>query len=146
MADRDGRETPLLRDKDQYPSESILEGALGASYPAFSAFMAKIKEPGYKLNAEWRFYPDGKAWLCKITKSAKTVLWLSVWAGSFKTGFYFTEQSGGGIDELDIAEALKLDYRENKAIGKPKPLSLDISAEAQLPDLFTLISYKLARK
>ena len=54
---------------------------------------------------EWRYYNDGKAWLCKVVNKKKTVFWLSIWEHYFKTSFYFTEKHLESIDALNIAYA-----------------------------------------
>ena len=77
------------------------------------------------MTHEWRYYQDGKAWLCKITFRKKTVVWLSAWSDCFKLGFYFTEKSGGGIPGLHIKDSIKADYLNHQPIGKLKPLVVE---------------------
>ncbi|ULQ60863.1 DUF3788 domain-containing protein [Brucepastera parasyntrophica] len=83
----------LLRDASVFPDGKILESALGKAYPVYSEFMDTITSGEYNLEPEWRYYNDGKAWLCKIQYKKKTVLWLSVWERFFKTSFFFTEKT-----------------------------------------------------
>ena len=136
----------MLREEGQYPTGRVLEKALGRAFPAFSAFMERLEEPEYGLVSGWRYYADGKAWLCKITRKSKTILWLSVWEGSFRTGFYFTEASGSGIADLNVDARIIKAYKDNESIGRLKPLVMNISAGSQLPDLFRIIRYKLDQK
>lgn len=136
----------LLRDKDEYPNDAVLKKALQKSFAAYEAFTKEIAKPEYGLTPEWRYYNDGKAWLCKITRRSKTILWLSVWEGMFKTGFYFTEATGSGIKDLDIDNSLKKAYQKNKSIGKLKPLTMDVAFNNQLADLLSIVKYKMERK
>ncbi len=91
----------LLRDPAQQPGDKLFREILTEQlYKAYEELLKIIPESG--LSYEWRYYNDGKAWLCKITHKKKTVAWLSLWENAFKTTFYFTEKTGAGIKSLDI--------------------------------------------
>lgn len=139
-------ETPLLKDQQIFPVKEVLEGTLGNSYPVYEELMYLITNTKYGLVPEWNYYKDGKAWLCKVCYKTKTVFWLSVWDGFFKTGFYFTEKTGPGIAGLDIDENLKESFISSKPIGKLIPLALSMRKKEQLKDLLTIIEYKKSLK
>lgn len=134
---------PRLNDPDVYPSAEVLEQELGLTYPVYRTFMDTMESEDFQLIPEWRFYKDGKAWLCKVTLRKKTVLWLSVWPDCFKVVFYFTERNGAGIPELGIAESIKNDYLNHKSIGKLKPLIIETSNRSQLQDIYTVVKYRV---
>lgn len=136
-------ETQLLKDPDISPTAEVLEMALAGVYPVLRDLLDRVESEAYQMKPEWRYYKDGKAWLCKISYKKKTVVWLSVWAGYFKLGFYFTEKTGGGIPDLQIDESYKKDYLNHKAIGKLKPLVINTKSKSQLGDIATLLSYKI---
>lgn len=136
-------ENPLLKDPDIFPSAEVLEEVLDKQYPVLKEFLNIAESEEFKLHPEWRYYKDGKAWLCKITLKKKTVIWLSVWADHFKVAFYFTEKTGAGIADLDIADSIKEFYLNHKSIGKLKPLVVEVKKKAQLDDVRTLIRYKI---
>lgn len=135
-------DTQILKDPDIEPSEANLQQAFGAIYPVFSEFIETIESPEYGLASEWRFYKDGKAWLCKITRGKKTVVWLSAWSGFFRLGFYFTEKTGAGISALEISDDLKSNYETNDPVGRLKPLIVDVRDRAGLDDALCLVNYK----
>jgi len=132
-----------LNDPDKAPDASTLKPLLKRSYAAYEKLIAAIAEPPLQLTHEWRFYKDGKAWLCKITHKKKTVAWLSVWDGHFKLAFYFSEKAGSGITELDIDQTLKNQYATAEPIGKLHPLVVEVEKSSQLADLLTLMAYKM---
>jgi len=138
-------ENMLLKDPEIIPTSEVLGMELGDIYPVFREFMNIVESEDFKLNPEWRFYKDGKAWLCKITLKKKTVVWLSVWADCFKVAFYFTEKSGGGIPKLMIDDSIKEFYLNHKPIGKLKPLVVEVRMKSQLADISTLIKYKIGQ-
>ena len=136
----------LLKDPDVFPSEDILKTKCRKYYPSLKTFLDTISTEPFNLTPEWRFYNDGKAWLCKITFKKKTAAWMSLWKGHFKVALYFTDKTGAGIPELDIEPALKEFYEKAKPIGKLRPMVSEISKKKQLQDAYTLIRYKLAQR
>lgn len=137
---------PLLTDPAVPPSPEVLQSALGGSYPVYEKMLAVITGDPYGLVTDWRYYNDGKAWLCKVLFKKKTVFWLSVWDGHFKTGFYFTERHLQGIHELEIDEQIRQKLIKTEPSGKLYPLVLVIDTEAQLSDLLEIIEYKKGLK
>lgn len=135
-------ETPLLRDQQIPPSGEVIEYALKSGFPVFKKFMEIITTPEYGLIPEWNYYRDGKAWLCKVTFRKKTVFWLSVWGGYFKIAFYFVGRYCQGIEELDIDEKIKDDFKSRNSIGRLHPLILDISNMEHIGDAIKIIDYK----
>ncbi|MEN8251708.1 MAG: DUF3788 family protein [Bacteroidota bacterium] len=138
-------ENPLLNDPDVFPTAEVLEKVIGKIYPVFREFMNTAESEDFKLDPEWRYYKDGKAWLCKISFKKKTVAWLSVWSDCFKVAFYFTEKSGGGIPGLKINDSIKEDYLNHEPIGKLKPLIVETRMKSQLSDISTLLKYKIGK-
>jgi len=138
-------EIQLLKDPDILPTKEVLEKVLGKKYPVFREFMNTVESEELKLMPEWRYYKDGKAWLCKITFRKKTVVWLSVWSDCFKLGLYFTEKSGEGIPGLKIDDSIKEFYLNHKPIGKLKPIVVEVRMKSQLVDINTLIKYKIGQ-
>lgn len=139
-------ETQLLREQEAYPSEELLQEVLGTSFPAYSSLMKTVSGSESGLTAEWNYYKDGKAWLCKVTHRKKTVFWLSVWKNCFQAGFYFTEKHLEGIAALDIDESIKEEFYRQKPIGRLLPMVFRISSEEQLVDLMKVIHLKKALK
>ena len=138
-------ENQLLKDPDTLPTKEVLEKVLGIKYPVFREFMNTAESEELKLKPEWRYYKDGKAWLCKITFRKKTVVWLSVWSDCFKLGLYFTEKSGEGIPGLKIDDSIKEFYLNHKPIGKLKPIVVEVRMKSQLADIITLLKYKIGQ-
>ena len=136
-------DAPLLKNQDEFPTKEIIENVLGKStYLIYEELINIITDNDLGLLPEWRYYNDGKAWLCKVQKKKKTVFWLSIWNGFFKTTFYFTEKNSSGIGELDIDKQIKDDFWQNTNIGKLLPLTISISKGEQLSDVLQIILYK----
>ena len=78
-----------LRDSAIEPNDAVLAKALATAHPAYGAFIAALGVPPLELGADWRYYRDVRAWLCRIVAGKRTVSWLSVWPGYFKVTTYF---------------------------------------------------------
>jgi len=135
-------ERPLLNDKDQYPDDAVLAKHLGKAKSAWNAFAAAISAQFGGASLEWRYYHDGKAWLCKLARKKNTICWISIWDRSFKTTFYFTEKSDRDIETLPIPSDLKQSYRACASIGKLKSLTIDVRSKKTLEDVLTVAKYK----
>lgn len=144
MSDNQAAEKPSLRDPEVVPDAEILRSELGVAYPAYAAWLTAIDSEPYGMAPEWRHYKDGGCWLCKLTRKKKTVCWLSVWPGSFKIGFYFTEKTAAGIPELPISEAKKKEFAEGQSIGKLMHLGFEVRTIADLDEVLAAAAYKIS--
>ena len=135
-----------LKEPSVSPTRKALENALGRTLVVYEELMNTITAKKYDLVPAWRYYNDGKAWLCKVQYKKKTVFWLSVWDKYFKMTFYFTERNCKPIYELEIDESIKKNFAGNKPIGRFLPLSLNIAKKNQLQDAFKIIGYKKSLK
>lgn len=132
----------LLRDERREPTDEVLEQALGKDlFTVYQELMYLIKNE-FGMTAQWRFYKDGKAWLCKIVNKRKTILWISIWENLIKASFYFTAKTRMGVLGLDVEEKIKRSFSGSSFVGKLIPLIVEIESKDQLKDLRTIITYK----
>ncbi|HSV99139.1 MAG TPA: DUF3788 family protein [Sedimentisphaerales bacterium] len=133
---------PCLTDQDEYPDDEVLIRHLGGVKRAWDSFFAFLKENHPSFVTEWRYYNDGKSWLCKVTQKKKTVCWVSVWDRLFKTTFYFPDRA----EELIVASKLAREYIDQfvngKKYGKIRGVTVEIKKLADLKATKTLIDIK----
>lgn len=133
----------LLRDPDIFPTETVLRKELGDNvFKVLDTLFTTVLSLEFGLSIEWRYYNDGRAWLCKVTHKKKTIFWLSIWENIFKVSFYFTEKYVETIKELDIEKTIINTFAETKPIGRLIPMIFNIDNQEQLKDLFTVIRFK----
>lgn len=108
----------VLSDKNVFPSDQVIEAILGKTVDLWKSFFEMLRSEYPDLQKEWRFYNDGKSWLMKITRKQKTVAWLSVVEGTFRTTFYLPARVSGQVEELRIPDKLKDQYRNNTKMTK----------------------------
>ena len=136
-------EIRLLTEQEIFPSKEVLRDTLCNVYEVFEDLETQLSQNEFALTYDWHYYKDSKGWLCKVCHKKKTIFWLSVWNGFFKTSFFFLERHLEGIADLNIAEN---SFIIEKEWGKMIPLIFNISNQKQFPDLLKIIKFKKASK
>ena len=77
-----------LKDENKYPDDDLLKSVLNESFLAYKKLLELFIK--YDMNYEWRYYHDGKAWLCKVQKKKKTIVWMSAWKGFIQAVLYLS--------------------------------------------------------
>ena len=98
------------------------------------------------MNYEWKYYRDGKAWLKKVQKKKRTIVWMSAWKGYMQATIYLPEKHINGVYALDISDEVKQRFRKTKNVGKSKPCIFAIRNKGILKDLNKVIQYKIIAK
>lgn len=131
-----------LRDENKYPDDTLLKSILKKSFDTYK----KLLELFDKNNMvyEWRYYRDGKAWLCKVQKAKKTIVWMSAWKDYMQAAIYFPEKHIAKVYELDISEAIMEKFRTTKNVGKSKPCIFELKNENILDDFEKVMMFKIA--
>ena len=133
-----------LNDESVYPDEKILKAILGRSYNAYCKLLELFD--ANEMEYTWRYYRDGKAWLCKVQKKKRTIVWMSAWKGYMKATIYFPEKYINEIYKLDISEEMKDKIRKTKNTGKSKPCIFEIRNKKILEDINKVIQFKILTK
>ena len=133
-----------LRDESVYPDENILRDALGNSYEVYDKLLRIFNRND--MVHEWRYYKDGKAWLCKVQKKKKTIVWMSAWKGFMMATIYFPLRFLDQILELDIKDSTRDAIKETKNVGKSKPCTFKIQGDDILNDFESVMKFKLVAK
>lgn len=133
-----------LSDPEIYPHDEVLQSILGASYPAYVSLLELYKTNN--MNVEWRYYHDGKAWLCKVQAKKRTIVWMSAWKGYVQATVYFPERYLDDIMSLDMSDETKERIRNTKNTGKSRPCIFEMRNKTGLKDFSAVMGYKLAIK
>jgi hypothetical protein len=133
-----------LRDENVYPDEMVLRSILGQSYELYMDLLELYQK--HDMNYEWRYYRDGKAWLCKVQKKKKTIVWMSAWKGFMKATIYFPLSLLETVLALDISEETKENITNTKNVGKSKPCIFEIRSKEILIDFERVMKLKVISK
>ncbi len=133
-----------LTDENTFPDESVLRKVLGRSYNAYLTLLKLYDDND--LVHEWRYYMDGKAWLCKVQKKKRTIVWMSAWKGYMQAAVYFPVRYLEEIFSLGISDETKDRIRETKNVGKSKPCIFQIKNKKSIKDLEKVMKFKMSKR
>ena len=133
-----------LTDSSVYPDENVLKGVLGKSYQAYCALLELFDQ--YGMHHEWRYYNDGKAWLCKVQKKKRTIVWMSAWKGYMQAAIYIPERIISEVYSLPVSTDTKERIKTTNNVGKSKPCLFEIRNQKILKDLETIMDFKISSK
>jgi hypothetical protein len=139
-------DTPILSDKSQFPTDKIIFAHLGKAKTLWAALFQYLDKEHADFTREWRYYNDGKSWLMKVQRKKKTVFWLSVLEGSFRTTFYLHEKAGKIVAESKLSQELKEQFRSGKSFGKIRGVRVVYRSRKDLESAKALIAIKLSIK
>lgn len=133
-----------LRDETIYPDDKVLSNILEESFPVYKELLNLFDQN--QLTHGWRFYKDGKAWLNKVQKKDKTIVWMSAWKGYMQATIYVPEKHIEQIYTLNISEERKQKIRNTKNTGKSKPCIFEVRTPDVLDDFNTVMQFKMTLK
>ena len=133
-----------LTDKAVYPDEEVLKRVLGRAYSAYCALLELFGRNG--LHYEWRYYFDGKAWLCKVQIKKRTIVWMSAWKGYMQATVYIPEKYLERLYELPVTEETREKFRVTRNVGKSKPCIFEVRNQKVLKDLDKVMQFRILAK
>jgi len=133
-----------LSDESVYPDETVLRAVLGRSYNLYCA-MQELFDRNQMLY-EWRYYRDGKAWLFKVQKKKRTIVWMSARKGFMRAVIYIPVKHLEGIYALPLADETKERIRTTKNVGISKPCIFEIRSPKVLKDMDFVMQFKIQTK
>lgn len=139
-------DTPILSDKSQFPTDKVVYLHIGKTKTLWDLLFQYIAGEHPDFTREWRYYNDGKSWLMKVQHKKKTVFWLSVIKGSFRTTFYIHEKAEKIIAASTIPQKLKDQFRAGKNFGKIRGITVVYKNKRDLEDAKELIGIKIGLK
>jgi len=133
-----------LTDESIYPDETTLRAILEESYDAYKELLNLFSQN--EMTHEWRYYKDGKAWLCKVLKKKKTIVWMSAWKGYIKAAVYIPTRLMDTVYALGISDETKERIRQTADVGKSKPCIFEIRNREVPVDLNVVMQCKMKAK
>jgi len=133
-----------LQDELIFPDDKILKGVLEDSYGTYTKLLHLFEDN--ELISEWRYYKDGKAWLCKVQKNKKTIVWMSAWKGYMQAGIYIPLRLIDEVYNLPLQKNTINKIKKTKNVGKSKPCIFEVRNESIIKDLNTVMQFKIIVK
>lgn len=133
-----------LKDEAIFPDTDVLKNVLGDSYSAYVDLLHLFEVN--EMESIWRYYHDGKAWLCKVQKKKKTIVWMSAWKGYMQAAIYMPEKFLDQVYALDISDTLKDKFRQSRSMGKSRACIFEVRGSEVLEDFEKVMQLKLILK
>lgn len=140
----------LLRDPDVQVTDDVIAEILKTTGQAYRQFVDELTH--HDIHLEWRYYPDGKAWLAKAVTSWKgvrggqkqrTIFWLSIWDGYFKISIYVPVTLREDLARIMDDPIVKTMILTSEPLGKLKffPLVFEVSTNEGFVALFSVLDF-----
>ncbi|PKO02436.1 MAG: hypothetical protein CVU43_07930 [Chloroflexi bacterium HGW-Chloroflexi-5] len=133
-----------LKDEAIYPDADVLKNVLGDAYSAYVDLLHIYDDN--QMEPIWRYYHDGKAWLCKVQKKKKTIVWMSAWKGYMQAAIYMPEKFLDQVYALDISDTFKDKFRQARSMGKSRACIFEIHGSEVLEDFEKVMQLKILLK
>ncbi len=135
-------EKPALSDPAIYPTEEVLASHLGKAEPWFALLFRFNHENFPEFVERWKYYNDGKSWLLNVSRKKKTLFWLSVKDGYFRTTFYLNPKAAQRVPGSTIPKDLK-DKFEETAGQKFRGISVEVKTKKDVEVYKHLLALKM---
>lgn len=136
-------EPAVLNDPAVYPTEEIFASHLGEVNAVFHALFERNHSRYPDFVETWKYYKDVKGWLFNVSRKKKTLFWLSIGKGWFRTTFYFPTKVEESILKSALPEDLKAKYRESSG-KKFRGITLIIRESRDIDTYEELLCLKLS--
>lgn len=133
-----------LTQPDRFPDQNLLREVLGEAYTTYEYILQLFANKS--MLAEWRYYQDGKAWLCKVQLKKRTIVWMSARQGSLQATIYTPAKHLDQLATLPLSESGKQQLKAWPFVGKSKACTFVFEGSDDLADFATLIDFKNSRK
>jgi hypothetical protein len=137
---------PVLSDKNQFPTEAIIFSHIGKSRELWLLLFEYIHRVHPDFTEQWKYYLDGKSWLLKVTRKSRTIFWLSIVEGSFRTTFYFSDKARKAISESSLSEDLKKQFKGGENFGAIRGITILYKNRRDVENAKRLIDIKMSVK
>lgn len=131
-----------LKDPTIYPDSIVLKRLLGESYVVYEAFQRLYRS--MDMEYEWRYYKDGKAWLCKVQKKKKTIVWMSAWKDYMQATVYIPDKHVAELKGLELKEDVKARILAVKRVGKSVPCMFELRTMDVLDEIEKVMMLKIS--
>ena len=136
----------VLSDKNVFPADDILYSIIGDKKIVWQKIMAYVKDNYKDITEEWRYYNDGKQWLFKVQQKKKTVFWIGVLKDTFRITFYFGNKAEPAITGSSLPKKLRDDFVEGKRYGNIRAITIKVTGQSDLENIYKLIDIKARLK
>jgi len=139
-------ESVVLNDKSVYPHDELIFSIIGNKSIFWQKLMRAIHEIYPDAEFVWRYYNDGKSWLFRSILKKKTLFWIGLLKDTFRITFYFGDKAESLIEQSDLPDVLKADFKNGKHFGKFRSVTIVVSQAEDIDSAVLLAGIRAALK
>jgi len=132
----------VLSDKNVPVDDNLLSSVLADKMTLWKKLINEISVRYKDSTGVWNYYNDGKQWLFKMVLKKKTLFWGAVHSDTFRITFYFGDKAEPVLDQSDLSQAVKDNFKTAKRYGAIRPVSTRVMNNEDLDIVFTLAEIK----
>jgi hypothetical protein len=136
----------VLNDKSVMPTEKIVFSIIGDKRFLWQKIMNYLHDNYTDISEVWKYYNDGKSWLFRPLKKKKTIFWIRVLKDTFRIAFYFGDKAEPIIEQSDLPESIKNDFRNAKKFNTIRGISINMTDPSDADIAIKLIELKFKIK
>jgi hypothetical protein len=136
----------MFSDKEIKPTEELVFSIIKEKKNLWHDLMNNVHENYPASSGDWHYYNDGKQWLFKMVLKKKTLFWLSLFEDTFRITFYFGDKALPVIEESNLPESIKNDFKTGKKYGAIRGITVLVNDESDVASIQKLIDIKSKMK
>jgi hypothetical protein len=136
----------MFSDKEIKPTEELVFSIIKEKKNLWHDLMNNVHENYPASSGDWHYYNDGKQWLFKMVLKKKTLFWLSLFKDTFRITFYFGDKALPVIEESNLPESIKNDFKTGKKYGAIRGITVLVNDESDVASIQKLIDIKSKMK
>jgi hypothetical protein len=136
----------VLSDKSIVPTDEFIFSILGERKIYWERIMSYASENYPDAAGSWNYYNDGKQWLFKFVRKKKTIFWSSLLKDAFRVTFYFGNKAESIIENSDLPQSIKEEFKTAKRYGLIRPVSFVIRDKTDVDNVLKMIDIKTKLK
>jgi len=134
---------PVLYDPAVFPTDEVLASHLGKAMSSFALLLQFNRTNFPEFVEQWKYYNDGKSWLLNVSRKKKTLFWLSVKDGSFRTTFYLNSKAAQLVPDSNVPQRLKDQFKKSEG-ERFRAITVEIKTRKDVEVYRKMLALKMA--
>jgi len=139
-------ETNVLTNQHEKPNEKLVFSIIGDKRIYWQTIMNYLYNNQTNISEEWIYYHDVNSWFLRTLKKKKTIFWIIVLSGTFKVTFWFGDKAEPLIEQSNLCESIKNEFKNAKRYAIGRNVSVKITNQTDVDEVVKLIEIKLKMK
>jgi hypothetical protein len=136
------KENILFSDKNIKPTDELIFSIIGDKKELWRTLMNHMNDNYKDSSGEWNYYNDGKRWLFKMLRKKKTIFWIGMVENTFRVTFWFSDKAESMINESNLPDSIKDEYRSSKKYGAIRAVTVRINDNTDVDNVLKMIAIK----